>query len=135
MTLIKPATILALFAACLFVYTPAHAGPITERAVKTWIEDDHSLGPRALGTQPYNAGKLHGYISGMADAMAVTKTFCPPPGLHQKDLLVLVEKYLVRDVANQDAPASPRIMQLLRQTYPCSGGNRKNAPAKKGQDT
>ena len=75
------------------------------------------------------------YISGMADAMAVTKTFCPPPGLHQKDLLVLVEKYLVRDVANQDAPASPRIMQLLRQTYPCSGGNRKNAPAKKGQDT
>lgn len=70
-------------------------------------------------------GKLHGYLSGLADAMAQTRAFCPPNGLPHKELLNIVDIHLENDYANRDAPATPRLMQLFRQTYPCSSGIKK----------
>lgn len=132
---IKPSICLALVTTFLFTFVQAEAAPITGRAVKTWIEDAKALDQKPTEVRSYNTGKLHGYLSGLADAMALTRAFCPPNGLPHKDLLMMVEKYLEHDYANRDVPATPRIMQLFRQTYPCATGNQKNASPKKEQDT
>lgn len=132
---IKPHVCLVLVATFLLALAPVEAAPITGRTVKTWIEDAKALDQKPTDARSYNTGKLHGYLSGLADAMALTRAFCPPNGLAHKDLLIIVEKYLEHDYTNRDAPATPRIMQLLRQTYPCSTGNQKKGSPKKEQDT
>jgi hypothetical protein len=135
MTHLKPASTLVLFIIPLLIHTVADAAPITGRTVQTWIEDASTLNQKPQEKQSYNMGMLHGYLSGLSDTMAITRTFCPPVGLPHKELLIIVEKYLEHDYANRDKPATPRIMQLFRRTYPCSTGNQKNASPKKGQDT
>lgn len=134
MTFIKLSLCVAIVSTPLFTVASAEAAPITGRVVKTWIEDAKALDQKTVEKQPYNVGKLHGYLSGLADAMAQTRAFCPPPGLPHKELLVIVEKYLEHDYANRDAAATPRIMQLFHQTFPCSDGS-KMPPPKKEQNT
>ncbi|MDO8465683.1 MAG: Rap1a/Tai family immunity protein [Gallionella sp.] len=134
MTFIKLFPCIAIVSTLLFTVAPAEAAPITGRIVKTWIEDAKAFDQKTIEKQPYNVGKLHGYLSGLADAMAQTRAFCPPIGLPHKELLTIVEKYLEHDYANRDRPATPRIMQLFRQTYPCRTGNKMPSP-KKEQDT
>ncbi|MBI5439494.1 MAG: hypothetical protein HY936_11235 [Nitrosomonadales bacterium] len=134
MTFIKLFSCIAIVSTLLFAVASAEAAPITGRTIKTWIEDAKALDQKTIEKQPYNVGKLHGYLSGLADAMAQTRAFCPPIGLPHKELLTIVEKYLEHDYANRDTPATPRIMQLFRQAYPCSTGN-KMPPPKKEQDT
>lgn len=134
MTFIKLPLYVVIVSMPLFTVAPAEAAPITGRIVKTWIEDAKALDQKTVEKQPYNVGKLHGYLSGLADAMTQTRAFCPPVGLPHKELLTIVEKYLEHDYANRDMPATPRIMQLFRQTFPCRPGN-KMPPSKKEQDT
>lgn len=122
---IRPHIISVIVAMCLFMQSPAGAEPITGRTVRTWIEESKSPDQKGNSKHPYLTGKLQGYLTGLSEAMVLTQSYCPPEGLLLKDLLLLVDKHLEYDYANRDAPATPRLMQLLRQSYPCSPGIRK----------
>lgn len=124
---IRPHIISVIVTMCLFMQSSAGAAPITGRTIKTWVDESKSLDQNNNSKQPYLTGKLQGYLTGLSEAMVLTKSYCPPEGLLLKDLLLLVDKHLEYDYANRDVPATPRLMQLLRQTYPCSPGI-KNPP-------
>lgn len=122
---IRPHIISVIVTMCLFMQSPADAEPITGRTIRTWIEESKSPDQNDNSKQPYLTGKLQGYLTGLSEAMVLTKSYCPPEGILLKDLLFLVEKHLEYDYANREAPATPRLMQLFRQTYPCSPGIKK----------
>lgn len=99
---------------------PTIAAPITGRTVKTWMEDAKSIDGKTIERPPFHAGMLQGFLLGLTDGLAMTRAFCPPPGLGYKGLLEFTEKFLEHDYANRDKPAAPRIAQQLRQVFPCA---------------
>lgn len=123
--MIKPQIVLIIIMLPIFMGTTADATPITGRTIKTWIDESKPLDQKDSSKQSVQSGKLQGYLTGLSEAMVLTKLYCPPEGLLLKDLLLLVDKHLEYDYANRDTPATPRLMQLFRQTFPCPSGIKK----------
>lgn len=114
---------------------PTLAAPITGRTVKTWMEDAKSIDGKTIERPPFHAGMLNGYLLGLADSLAMTRHFCPPPGFSYKELLTFTEKFLEHDFVHRDKPAAPRLAQQLRQVFPCAASPRTRPKADREQAT
>jgi hypothetical protein len=103
------------------------AEPISGRTVWTWLEDSKTADSRSHDPASVAAGRWHGYLAGLADAMAVTRAYCPPPNLPHKNHARALEKFLEHYFPGRDQPAAPRIMTMLRQAYPCASPPKRRA--------
>lgn len=108
---------------------------MTGRVLKGWMEESKDYDPKETPHPAYGAGRLNGYLIGLADTLAFTRGFCPPRGFSERELKVLVEKHLEHDYAGRDQLATPQIVKILQRTYPCQPlPQRKKPGASRDQD-
>jgi hypothetical protein len=122
-------SLLGLLCVCLVAFAPdeSAAAGLTGRTLQTWTEDGKDYDPKAQPHPAYPAGRLNGYLIGLADTLALVRGFCPPPGFGDKDMQLIVSKYFEHDLASRDQRITPRIVKVLQQLYPCAPLRKKSA--------
>lgn len=94
------------------------ASPRTGRDLKAWAEGlERFRNPQDFA----DAGKLHGYVLGIADSLSERRQLCFDDRVTTDQMVAATLQYLKGRADRQAMPAQAVVAEALRQKYACGG--------------